>query len=330
MDPEDARSMCCRLRIDNRELHKRGGGLFGANPLTGSIGYVTINFPRLGYLFKNRPKKEFYHRLDHLMDISSDCLQSRRRILETLTDRGFYPYSKFYLRKLKEKTGKYWDYHFNTIGVIGLNECALNYMGTDLTTEEGNTFAKEILDHMNERILKYQENTGQLYNLEAIPGEGTAYQLAKKDKRIYPDIIVGNEEDYRENDAEPYYTNSSHLPVGCTDDIFEALDLQDELQCKYTGGTVLHGFLGERMPDIASTKALVKKIAENYKLPYFTLTPTFSICPSHGYQVGEQWKCPTCNQECEVYSRVVGKIHPVQRWNPGKKAEYKDRKEYCP
>lgn len=328
MNPDDARSMCCRLRIDNRELHKRGGGLFGANPLTGSIGYVTVNFPRLGYLFRKRPQKEFYHRLNHLLDISSDCLQSRRRVLETLTERGFYPYSRYYLRNLKEKSGKYWDYHFNTIGVIGINECVINYLGKDLTTNEGQAFARELLDHINERILMYQEKTGQLYNLEAIPGEGTAYQLAKIDKKLYPNIIVANEEDYQSNGAEPYYTNSSHLPVGFTDDIFEALDLQDDLQCKYTGGTVFHGFLGERLPDIATTKSLVQKIAENYKLPYFTLSPTFSICPSHGYLSGEQWTCPTCSKTCEVYSRVVGKIHPVQRWNPGKQSEFKDRLEY--
>lgn len=327
MDPEDSRSMCCRLRIDNRELHKRGGGLFGANPLTGSIGYVTINFPRLGYTFKGKSKKEMYEHLDYLLDISSEILEMRRKTLETLTERGFYPYSKFYLRKLKEKNGKFWDYHFNTIGVIGMNECTRNYLGKDLTTQEGQEFALELLDHINERILKYQKETGQLYNLEAIPGEGTSYQLATKDKKLHPDIIVANEADF-EKGAEPYYTNSTHLPVGFTDDVFEALDLQDKLQCKYTGGTVFHCFLGERLPDIDTTKKLVKKISSNYKMPYFTITPTFSICKSHGYQVGEHWECPTCGEECEVYSRVVGKIHPVQRWNPGKKSEYKDRKEY--
>jgi ribonucleoside-triphosphate reductase len=319
--------MCCRLRIDNRELHKRGGGLFGANPLTGSVGYVTVNFPRLGYLFKGRPKEELYERLDYLLDISSEILQLRRETLEGLTEKGFYPYSKFYLRKLKEKNGKYWDYHFNTIGVIGINECALNYLGTDITTAEGQEFANGLLDHINERILKYQKETGQLYNLEAIPGEGTAYQLAKSDKKLYPDIIVANEDNVKEG-AEPYYTNSSHLPVGFTDDVFEALDLQDELQCKYTGGTVFHAFLGERVPDITTTKKIVRTIASSYKLPYFTITPTFSICQSHGYENGEQWTCPECGEECEVYSRVVGKIHPVQRWNPGKKEEFKDRKEY--
>lgn len=327
MDPEDARSMCCRLRIDKRELHKRGGGLFGANPLTGSIGYVTINFPRLGYLFKGKTKKELYEQLDYLLERSSFCLQLRRDTLEKLTEKGFYPYSKFYLRNLKEKNGKYWDYHFNTIGVIGMNEFCVNYIGKDLTTKEGQKVAEEILDHINKRMLEYQKDTGILYNLEAIPGEGTAYQLAKLDKDLYPDIQVANEEEY-EKGAEPYYTNSTHLPVGYTDDIFEALDLQDELQCKYTGGTVFHAFLGERVPDKETAKKIVKKIAQNYKLPYFTLTPTFSICPSHGYQVGEHWKCPKCKKECEVYSRVVGKIHPVQRWNPGKKQEYKERKEY--
>lgn len=329
MDPEDARSMCCRLRIDNRELHKRGGGLFGANPLTGSIGYVTINFPRLGYLQKGKSQKELYKHLDLLLDKASECLQLRRKTLENLTEKGFYPYSKFYLRNLREKTGKYWDHHFNTIGVLGINECCLNYLGKDITTKEGQEFARNILDHINEKLLEYQEQTGQLYNLEAIPGEGTVYQLAKKDKKLYPDIIVANEENLTDK-AEPYYTNSTHLPVGFTDDIFEALDLQDELQCKYTGGTVFHVYLGERLPDGDAAKKVVQKISEKYKLPYFTLTPTFSICPTHGYQAGELWNCPTCDKECEVYSRVVGKIHPVQRWNPGKKEEFNDRKLYNP
>ncbi|MDD3661663.1 MAG: ribonucleoside triphosphate reductase [Candidatus Dojkabacteria bacterium] len=327
MKPEDARSMCCRLRIDNRELHRRGGGLFGANPLTGSIGYVTINFPRLGHLFKGRSEKELFERLDYLIQVSSDCLQLRRETLESLTEKGFFPYSKFYLRNLKKKTKKYWDHHFNTIGVIGINECCLNYLDKDLTSQEGQAFAKRILDHCNDLLIKLQEKTGQLYNLEAIPGESTGYQLAKLDKRLYPDIRVANEEDYRKG-AEPYYTNSTHLPVGFTDDLFEAMDKQDELQSKYTGGTVFHVFLGERLTSGVDAARLVKTIASRYKMPYFTLTPTFSICASHGYLSGEHWSCPKCQKECEVYSRIVGKIHPVQRWNPGKKEEFKDRKTY--
>ncbi len=327
MKPEDTRSMCCRLRIDNRELHKRGGGLFGANPLTGSIGYVTINFPRLGYQYKDKSEKELFERLDYLLEKASESLQLRRETLEALTEKGFYPYSKFYLRNLKQKTGKYWDHHFNTIGIIGINEFCLNYIGKDLTTTEGQLLAKKLIDHINDKLVIYQKNTGVLYNLEAIPGEATGYQLAKKDKHLYKDIIVANEEEYRKG-AEPYYTNSTHLPVGFTEDVFEALDLQDELQCKYTGGTVFHAFLGEKLSDISSTKALVKKVTTKYKLPYFTITPTFSICATHGYIAGEHWTCPSCGNECEVYSRVVGKIHPVQRWNPGKKAEYGDRKEY--
>lgn len=327
MRPEDARSMCCRLRIDNRELHKRGGALFGANPLTGSIGYVTINFPRLGYLFKNKSKKELYKRLDYLLEKASESLQLRRRTLEQLTEKGFYPYSKFYLRNLKKKTGHYWDHHFNTIGVVGMNEFCANFIRKDISTAKGQKLALEVLDHINKKLIQFQRETGILYNLEAIPAEATAYQLAKKDKRLYQDIIVANEEAYKKG-AEPYYTNSSHLPVGFTDDVFEALDLQDELQCKYTGGTVFHAFLGEKLPDIETTKNLVKKISSTYRLPYFTLTPTFSICKSHGYIDGEEWTCPTCKQDCEVYSRIVGKIHPVHRWNPGKKEEFKDRKEY--
>jgi len=329
MDPEDARSMCCRLRIDNRELRKRGGGYFGANPLTGSIGYVTINLPRIGYLYKD-DKKGYFKRLEHLMNVADESLTMRRRLIEELTEKGMYPYSKFYLRKVKEKTGSYWANHFNTIGLIGMNESCINFFQdkkSDLTSEKGQEFAKEVLDFMNEKLLEYQKKSDQMYNLEASPAEGASFSIARKDKDLYSDIIVANESEYKRG-AEPFYTNSTHLPVNFTDDIFEALNLQDELQCKYTGGTVFHGFLGERMSSGASTKELVKKIATNYKLPYFTITPTFSVCRTHGYIAGEHFECPKCGEDAEVYSRVVGKIAPVQRWNGGKKAEFAVRQEY--
>lgn len=292
MDPEDARSMCCRLRLDNRELHKRGGGLFGAAPLTGSIGVATINLPRVGYLSKD--KKEFYARLDHLMDLTRESLEIKRKIVEGLTDRGLYPYTKFYLAPIKMRRGQYWSNHFSTIGLVGMNEGLLNLIGKDITTKEGSKLAEEILVHMRKRIIGYQKETGNLYNLEATPAEGTSYRLARLDRDRYTDIIFANDEGVKAGETEPYYTNSSHLPVNHTDDIFEALDIQDRLQTKYTGGTVLHGFLGERLWDAEATKNLVRKIAENYTLPYFTLTPTFSICPSHGYIAGEHHTCPQC------------------------------------
>ena len=326
MKPDDARSMCCRLRIDNRELRKRGGGLFGANPLTGSIGYVTINMPRLGYLHKT--KKELLERLDYLLDISAEILYTRRKVVENLTEKGLYPFSTHYLRDVKKKTGKYWGNHFNTVGLLGMNECCMNFLGKSIATKEGQKFSLQVLSHINAKLKKFQKKSGQMFNLEASPAEGASYRIAKKDKELYPDIIVANDKDVKKNDAEPYYTNSTHLPVGYTDDIFEALDLQDDLQCKYTGGTVFHGFLGERVKDTKTTKTLVRKIAEKNKLPYFTLTPTFSICRTHGYLRGEQWKCPKCEKDCEVFSRVVGKIHQVQRWNPGKKSEFKQRRTY--
>ena len=326
MSPDDARSMCCRLRIDNRELHKRGGGFFGAKPLTGSIGYVTINMPRLGYLNKG-DKKAFYERLDYLMEIADESLSLRRNLIEDLTEKGLYPYSKFYLRDVKEKSGKYWSNHFNTIGLIGMNEACLNFMGKSIATKEGQEFSKEVLDFMNNKLVEFQKAGDELYNLEASPAEGASYAIAKKDKELYPDIIVANEEDYKKG-AEPFYTNSTHLPVNYTDDIFEALDLQDELQTKYTGGTVFHGFLGELKANWESVRDLVRKISENYKLPYFTITPTFSICPSHGYLAGEHKKCPDCGKGCEIYSRVVGKIAPLSRWNEGKKSEFNKRETY--
>jgi ribonucleoside-triphosphate reductase len=336
MDPDDARSMCCRLRLDNRELHKRGGGLFGANPLTGSIGVVTINMPRLGYVAKKNTKgqaaakKEFFKNLDELMDLAKNSLETKRKLVEGLTERGLYPYTKFYLDAIKMRRGQYWANHFSTIGLVGMNECLVNLIGKDVTTTEGQKFAEEVLVHMRQIITTYQEETGNLYNLEATPAEGTAYRLARIDKGKYPEIVFANDNAVKKEGTEPYYTNSSQLPVQFTKDIFEALDLQENLQTKYTGGTVLHGFLGERIWDIEMVKKLVRKIAENYALPYFTLTPTFSICPVHGYLAGEQPICPKCvvEQKTEVYSRVVGYIRPVQQWNKGKQAEFKDRKEY--
>lgn len=328
MDPDDARSMCCRLRLDNRELHKRGGGLFGANPLTGSIGVVTINLPRLGFVSKN--KKEFFKKLDELTDLAKESLETKRKLVEGLTEKGLYPYTKFYLDAIKMRRGQYWANHFATIGLVGMNEALLNLIGKDITTKEGQKFAEEVLVHMREKITGYQEETGNLFNLEATPAEGTAYRLAKIDMEKYPEIIFANDDAVRNDNGDPYYTNSSQLPVFFTEDIFEALDLQENLQTKYTGGTVLHGFLGERIWDIDTVKKLVKKISETYSLPYFTLTPTFSICPVHGYISGEHHMCPNCviEQPTEVYSRVVGYIRPVEQWNKGKRAEFTDRKEF--
>ena len=295
MRPEDARSMCCRLRLDNRELRKRGGGLFGANPLTGSIGVVTINMPRLGY--SSKTKTEFFEKLENLMVIARKSLEIKREILEKFTDSGLYPYSKHYLANVKKRFGAYWKNHFNTIGLLGVNEASLNLIGKNIIDPEGHAFAGEILDFMREKLMDYQNETNNLFNLEATPGEGTSYRFARKDKELYPDIICANEEAVRNNNSDPYYTNSTHLPVDFTDDLFEALRLQDDLQCKYTGGTVLHGFLGERMPSIESTKTLIKKIAESFRLPYYTITPTFSICPKHGYLSGEHEFCPVCDDE---------------------------------
>lgn len=295
MSPDDARSMCCRLRLDNRELYKRGGGLFGANPMTGSIGVVTINLPRVGY--QASTKKEFLDQVYHLMDLAKESLEIKREFVERLTDIGLYPYSRFYLQDIKKRRGSYWSNHFTTIGIIGMNEALKNLLGVDITTEKGNKFAEEVLEKMRARMVKYQKETGSLYNLEATPAEGTTYRLAKLDQKKYPDIIFANDQSVKENGGEPYYTNSSHLPVGFTSDIFEALDLQDNLQSKYTGGTVLHGFIGEKISDIETVKKLVRKIATNYKLPYFTFTPTFSVCPVHGYISGEKHVCPKCKME---------------------------------
>ncbi len=293
----------CRLRLDNRELHKRMGGLFGAAPLTGSIGVVTINLPRIGYLAED--KKDFFARLDEQMDIARDSLEIKRELVENLTQQGLYPYSKFYMDSIFQKRGSYWGNHFSTIGLIGMNEALLNFMNEKTSTKKGAKFAEEILEHMRDRMIKYQEETDNLYNLEATPGEGTAYRLALKDKKRFPQIIFANNEVVRTEDVPPYYTNSSQLPVGFTEDIFEALDLQDNLQTKYTGGTVLHGFLGERINDPSIAKELVKKITTNYALPYFTLTPTFSICPIHGYISGEHKTCPKCVAKTAKKAKLV-------------------------
>lgn len=319
LSPEDALSMCCRLRLNTGELRKRGGGLFGSNPLTGSIGVVTINLPRLAYLAKNR--EDFGHRLQAMMDLAKESLEIKRKTVEEQTERGMYPYSAYYLSNVKERTGSYWYNHFNTIGLLGMNEACLNLIGSDLTTAEGQAFANDTLDFMRGIISGYQEETGHVYNLEATPAEGTSYRLAELDKRRYPDIITAGDE-------VPYYTNSSQLPVGFTDDIFETLDLQDELQSKYTGGTVLHLYLGEQIEDIEVAKSLLRKAFTNYKLPYLSLTPTFSVCPNHGYLRGEHFHCPHCGQEAEVWSRVVGYLRPVQNFHKGKRAEYQDRLKY--
>jgi len=325
MKPEDVRSMCCRLRINTQKLERKGGGLFGANPKTGSIGVVTINLPRLGYLCHS--EEEFLEALAKMMDLAKNSLEIKRKVLERFTEQGLYPYTKFYLKDIRNTFGGYWKNHFSTIGLIGMNEACLNLLGTDIGTEKGHRFAKKVLDFMRDRLIQYQEETSNNYNLEATPAEGTSYRLAKIDKEKYPDIICANEPQWKEG-AEPFYTNSTQLPVNYTDDVFEALDLQDELQTKYTGGTVMHLFVGERISDSSVVKALVKRICEQYKLPYFTITPTFSICPNHGYLSGEHHQCPECGAEAEVYSRVVGYLRPIKQWNHGKKEEFRMRKTF--
>lgn len=301
MNPEDARSMCCRLRLDNRVLRKRGGGLFGANPMTGSVGVVTLNMPRIGYLAND--EADFVDRVYELMDLARESLETKRKVLENLTEQGLYPYAKFYLRSVKERFDQYWKNHFNTIGLNGMNEALLNFMGKSIATPEGREFALKVMRFMRERMIEYQEETDNLFNLEATPAEGTAYRLARLDKKKFGNkIVAANEDRVKSEDADPYYTNSTHLPVGYTDDIFTAMDLQDDLQQMYTGGTVLHGFLGENMPDIESTKLLIKRIANNFGLPYYTITPTFSICPIHGYIPGEHYYCPKCEAEAETES----------------------------
>ncbi len=318
MSPDDARSMCCRLRLDNRELYKRGGGLFGSYPLTGSIGVVTLNLPRLGYLSKT--KKEFFERLERVMELAKISLEIKRKTLDRFMEMGLYPYSRYYLESIKKMRQSYWSNHFATIGIVGMNEMLLNFIDKDITASVGQKFAEEILEFMRKKLVKYQEETGNLYNLEATPAEGTSYRLAKLDKEKYPDIITAGQK-------EPYYTNSTQLPVGFTDDLFEALELQDNLQSLYTGGTVFHSFLGERIHNAETVKMLIKKVFGKHRLPYLTFSPTFSICPNHGYLSGEHFTCPKCviAQPCEVYSRIVGYIRPVQQWHLGKREEFNER-----
>jgi ribonucleoside-triphosphate reductase (formate) len=325
MNPEDARSMCCRLKLDNRELRKRGGGLFGANPLTGSIGVVTVNLPRLGY--DSKDEQEFFNKLEEQMNIAKDSLCVKRKAIEEFTEAGLYPYTKVYLRAVKERFGKFWANHFSTIGLLGMNEACLNLIGCEIATPEGKAFAVRVLTFMREKIAGYQEETGDYFNLEATPAEGTSYRLALLDRRSGRDMVFANG---RADSPEKvvYYTNSSQLPVGHTDDVFAALDHQDDLQCLYSGGTTLHVFLQEKIDDPKAVMLLVKTIAENYKLPFFDLTPTFSVCPDHGYLAGEVEVCPKCSKPTEVYSRVVGFYRPVGSWNAGKAQEFKDRKEY--
>ncbi|MGQ9640521.1 MAG: ribonucleoside triphosphate reductase [Candidatus Bathycorpusculaceae bacterium] len=325
MKPEDVRSMCCRLRIDNRELRKRGGGFFGANPLTGSIGVVTLNLPRIGYLSKDEDK--FFQRLETLMETAKDSLEIKRKVLENFTENGLYPYSRRYLRNVKEGFGKFWKNHFSTIGLVGMNEAILNLFGFTIATPEGRGFAVKVLTFMREKLADFQEETGNIYNLEATPAEGTSYRLARIDKRRYPDIIAANEK-YLAKGVEPFYTNSTQLPVDNECDLFEALEHQENLQTLYTGGTVFHIYLGERLYSWASAAELIRKAAWNSRLPYFTLTPTFSICPTHGYLSGEHKQCPTCGAKCEVYSRVVGYLRPVDQWNDGKQAEFAIRRTF--
>jgi ribonucleoside-triphosphate reductase len=327
MSPDDARSMCCRLRLDNRELLKRGGGLFGANPLTGSIGVVTVNLPRLGY--NALDEDDFFSKLKEKVLLSVESLNIKRKILERFTDKNLYPYSKFYLREIKAASGLYWKNHFSTIGIIGMNEACLNFLGQDITTAAGQAFALKTMDFLRDLISEVQEATGSMFNLEATPAEGTSYRLAVLDKKRYPDILCANEIEFRQG-AAPFYTNSTQLPVNYTDDLYETLSLQDELQTRYTGGTVLHIFLGEQVTDTTALKRLIHKISTNFRLPYFTLTPTFSVCPAHGYLKGEHTVCPECRSVTEVYSRVVGYLRPVNQWNDGKLAEYEQRRTFAP
>ncbi len=327
MRPEDARSMCCRLRIDNRELEKRGGGLFGSNPLTGSIGVITINMPRLGYVSKT--EEEFLSRLERLMKCAKESLEIKRKVLEKFTEANLYPYTKYYLRGVKQRLGEYWKNHFSTIGLVGMNEACLNFLGKNIATKEGSEFTKRVLDFMKGKMLAFQDESGNNFNLEATPAEGTSYRLAQIDKKKYPGIICANEPATGSNGSDPFYTNSSQLPVNYTDDLFEALDLQDEIQTRYTGGTVFHAFAGERVQDASAIKTFVKKICNTYHLPYFTFTPTFSVCTNHGYINGEQEFCPMCSSPCEVYSRVVGYLRPVKQWNKGKQEEFKIRKVFA-
>ncbi|HAN40606.1 MAG TPA: ribonucleoside triphosphate reductase [Candidatus Cloacimonas sp.] len=318
MDPNDARSMCCRLRLDTRKLAARGGGLFGANPLTGSIGVVTINLPRIGYLATN--EREFFSRLEAVVVLAKNSLEIKRKVLERYTTGGLYPYTKFYLKDIHSRFEQYWKNHFSTIGIIGMNEACENFLGCNLGADQGQEFALKIMDYLREKLIEFQEETGNNYNLEATPAEGTSYRLALIDREKYGNIVCANSAD-----ATPFYTNSTQLPVNYSDDVFEVLDLQDELQTKYTGGTVLHIFGGERVEHGSSIRQLVRSVCENYRLPYFTFSPTFSICTNHGYLVGEQPICPVCTKTTEVYSRIVGYLRPVSQWNKGKQAEFRMR-----
>lgn len=324
MDPSDARSMCCRLRIDNRQLEYRGGGLFGANPLTGSIGVVTLNMPRIG--LQTNTKQEFLDRVKELMDLAKDSLEIKRKHLERLTDANLYPYTKYYLRNVKEGKDRYWVNHFSTIGLIGMNEAMQNLLGKSIADKEGKEFSEEVLTFMRNTLSDYQQETGNNYNLEATPGEGTTYRLALLDRAKFNNAIFAN--GIGKDVKTPYYTNSTHVPVNYTDDMFELLDLQDELQTKYTGGTVIHLFLGERAPDAKALRSAVKSICKNYRLPYFTFSPSFSICKNHGYLNGEQTVCEKCGEECEIYSRIVGYLRSISQWNDGKRAEFDMRKHY--
>ncbi len=320
LNPEDATSMCCRLRLDLRELRKRGGGLFGSNPLTGSIGIVTLNLPRLGYEAKD--EEDFFVRLGCLTDLAQQSLEVKRKMIEKQTDMGLYPYCAYYLQGIKQRTGGYWNNHFSTIGIVGMHECLLNLKGVGIETEIGREFALRVMHFLRNKLSEYQKATGYLYNLEATPAESTASRLAQLDKKVYPDIITSG------TPAIPYYTNSTQLPVGYTDDLLLTLDLQDELQVLYTGGTVLHLYTGEKLDDIDAIKSLLQKIFHRYSLPYLSLTPTFAICPAHGYLAGEYWQCPICGAVTEVWSRVVGFLRPVSNYHAGKKQEYHDRKKY--
>jgi ribonucleoside-triphosphate reductase len=323
MKPDDVRSMCCRLRLDKRELNKRGGGLFASNPLTGSVGVVTINLAKLGY--EATSEENLFQRLKNLMILAKDSLEIKRKTIENYTVKGLYPYSKFYLRHVYQRYNCYWKNHFSTIGINGMNECCLNFLGENISHPYSKNFALKIMDFMRNVLEDFQEETGNIYNLEATPAESTAYRFARIDTIQHTDIITANQDAYK-NGAAPYYTNSTHLPVNYSDDIFEVLTLQDDLQTKYTGGTVLHLFTGEKnMPGVAA-KNLIRKITNSFHLPYITISPTFSICPSHGYIAGEHFKCPKCESDCEVYSRIVGYMRPVNQWNNGKQQEFKDRK----
>lgn len=323
LSPDDARSMCCRLRLDVSKLVHRGGGLFGASPLTGSIGVVTINLPRLGYQAEN--EADFLKKLDNLMDLAKASLEMKRKALEQLTDQNLYPYSSFYLREVKKKSGSWWANHFSTIGLVGLNEAAVNHLGVGLDQAKGAAFGLRVLDHMRERLSAYQKETGLHFNLEATPAESTSYRLAKLDAEAYPDIVSGANLPERKGSSRPYYTNSSQLPVDHTDDIFALLDHQADFQAKYTGGTVQHVFVGEAISDPDTVKEFIRTVCQRYRLPYVSVTPTFSICPRHGYLSGEVARCPQCQQETEIYSRIVGYLRPIKQWNEGKAAEFHRR-----